>query len=344
MNVAIYGPLLKQETGPSAVCRGIVDGVSTHHEVTLYTTGDDTHDVETVHVEGSTDSVVNFYRTKRRVARHVRENNHDVFHSLAGIIDGADIATVQGIWADLQMLMWAPHIISPREFVGANIYSLLKTIGYHRTQKLVAISPLVADQCKRYLRRKPDHVVPLGIFDKLRSEPAMDDDLNVLVPGLVEPIKGQHRVLQHLDPDDDRYTLDIVGSVNERYAQRFPQWSHRLHGYVDDIYEFYRKADIVLLPSEHDNYPTTAIEAIGNGCVVIITNTCGFSRFQETQECEGIFVVDNGVEMAKCFHSLIERPDDIPSLQRAAYDLSTSMTWENIGKTYSELYQTLEVD
>jgi hypothetical protein len=152
-DIAIYGPLNKTETGPSAVCRGMVHGLDAiGHNITLYTTGDDTHtDVETVHIHGSVDSIPNFVKTKTRVAKKIRAENHEIFHSLPGLIHGADICTVQGIWADLQMLRWAPHIIQPREFIGANIYSLLKTYGYWKTDTLVAISPLVADQTRTFV-------------------------------------------------------------------------------------------------------------------------------------------------------------------------------------------------
>lgn len=340
IDLAIYGPLKQTETGPSAVTRGIVDGlVDLGYDITLYTAGDDEHSrAETVSIPGSLDSVPNYFRTKRRAAKVVKSNEHELFHSLTGLMHSSDIQTVQGIFADLQMLMWSPQIINPREFIGANIYSILKTLGYHRADRLVAISPFVAHQSRTYIRRDPDRVIPLGVYDSFRRKPEDGLTNRILIPGLVAPIKGHHRILRHLDPDDDRYTLDICGSIQDpAYVDKFSEWEHRMHGYVDDIGEYYEKADIVLIPSEHDNYPTTAIEAAGRGCTVILTDTCGFSTFQEVRNCEGIFVVSDGQEMAKVLESMLET--DIYEKKKAAYDLSADMTWRSVAEQYDEVYQ-----
>lgn len=339
-DIAIYGPLKQTETGPSAVTRGIVDGlVDIGHDVTLYTAGDDQHSrAQTVTIPGSLDSVPNYFRTKRRAAKVIKANDHELFHSLTGLMHGSDVQTVQGIFADLQMVMWSPQIINPREFIGANIYSLLKTPGYHLAEKLVAISPFVANQSKKFIRCNPDRIIPLGVYDSFRRPPENGGSNNILIPGLVAPIKGTHRILQHLDPKDDRFTMDICGSIpDSTYVKKFPEWKHRLHGYVDDIGEYFEKADIVLIPSEHDNYPTTAIEAAGRGCVVILTDTCGFSTFEEVRDCDGIFVVSDGEEMAKTLNMLLEK--DIYKEKKAAYELSANMTWRAAAEQYHEVYQ-----
>lgn len=343
-DIAVYGSLNKEELGPSAVTRNLVACLDENGcDVTLYTTGDDTHSrVETVTVEGSVDSVPNFVRTKRRVARAVASNDHDVFHSLPGLIDGADIQTCLGLWGDLQMLLWSPHIIRPREFVGANVYSVLKTIGYHRTDVVLATSPMVARQVERYGRRSVDGIVPLGVREADRREPdPVSEPVRVLLPAVVAPIKGQHRVLQHLDPDDERYVVDIVGPVtDEAYAEKLSEWDHRMHGYSHEIEEYYRDADVVLLPSEHDNHPTTAIEAAGAGCAVVLTDTCGFATLPEVQRSAGVDVVTDGAEMAEVFTSMLG-DGSLDAKKRAAYELSGSMTWDEVAREHMTYYEQL---
>ncbi|WP_158854458.1 glycosyltransferase family 4 protein [Halorhabdus sp. CUG00001] len=344
-DIAVYGPLNREELGPSAVTRKLVRALDDIGcGVTLYTTGDDTHEsVETVHVEGSVDSVPNFIRTKRRVARRVRANDHAIFHSIPGLIDGADIQTCLGFAGDIQMLLWAPQILNPREFFGANVYSVLKAIGYHRTDRIVAASPMVADQLRTYARCSADAVIPLGVSEADRTPPgSVSDPVRVLIPALIGPIKGQHRVLQHLDPNDDRYVVDIVGPVtDEAYAARLSEWDHRMHGYVHDIEEYYEAADIVLIPSEHDNHPTTAIETAGAGCHVIITDTCGFATLSEVQSCDGVDVVADGAEMASVFEATISDPERLQEKKRAAYELSGTMTWEQVARSHVEQYALL---
>jgi glycosyltransferase involved in cell wall biosynthesis len=347
-DIAIYGDLNKQGLGPSAVTRKLVSAIDAHGcNVTLYTTGDDTHsDVETVHVDGSVDSVRNFIKAKRRVARVVRQRDHDLFHSIAGLIDGADLQTCLGFAGDIQMLLWAPHIIEPREFIGANIYSILKAIGYHRTKHIVATSEMVADQLRTYGRCDVDTIIPLGVKEEHRYAPGpVGDPVRILIPALIGPIKGQNRVLKHLDPDDSRYVVDIVGPVkDEAYASKFSNWSHRMHGYSDDIESYYRKADVVLIPSQHDNHPTTAIEAAGAGCSILITDACGFATLPEVRESPGVDVVSTGREMVQILERLVEDPETLAEKKQAAYELSGTMTWEEIAREHITLYETILSD
>lgn len=344
-DIAVYGSLNKQGLGPSAVTRKLVRALDdVGCDITLYTTGNDTHDrVDTVPVDESVDSVPNFIRAKRRVARVVRENDHDVFHSIPGLIDGADVQTCLGFAGDVQMLLWAPHIIEPREFAGANVYSVLKAIGYHRTETVLAASPMVADQLRRYGRCSVDGIVPLGVSEADREPPdPPSGPVRVLIPALIGPIKGQHRVLQYMDPDDERYVVDVVGPVkDEEYAQKLSAWNHRMHGYSDDIEQFYRDADVVLIPSEHDNHPTTAIEAAGAGCHVIITDTCGFATLSSVRRNRGVEIVSSGREMARVLDHVLTHRDVLADRKRAAYELSGTMTWREIAKAHVRHYEDL---
>ena len=141
-DIAIYGPLKQTETGPSAVTRGIVDGLADiGHDVTLYTAGDDEHSrAHTVAIPGSLDSVPNYFRTKRRAAKLIEANDHELFHSLTGLMHGSDVQTVQGIFADLQMIMWSPQIINPRES-SPWAYTTLSG-GHPKTERVITyLSP-----------------------------------------------------------------------------------------------------------------------------------------------------------------------------------------------------------
>jgi glycosyltransferase involved in cell wall biosynthesis len=241
------------------------------------------------------------------------------------------------------MLLWAPHIIQPREFIGANIYSILKALGYHRTGTVIAASPMVADQLATYARRPADGIIPLGVSeaDRQRPEP-IGNQVRALIPALIGPIKGQDRVLQYLNPEDERYIVDIVGPIkNEAYGKKLVGWEHRMHGYSHNIEDYYNKADIVLIPSEHDNHPTTAIEAAGAGCCVIITDACGFATLPEVKQSRGVEIVSDGQEMAKVFRYLIANPEVLENKKEAAFKLSGTMTWEEIAKSHVKYYAHL---
>jgi glycosyltransferase involved in cell wall biosynthesis len=145
-----------------------------------------------------------------------------------------------------------------------------------------------------------------------------------------------------MDPDDDRYVVDIVGPImDEAYASQFPEWEHRMHGYSDDIESYYEKADVALIPSEHDNHPTTAIESAGAGCCILITDTCGFSTLPEVKRNYGIDIVSGGREMVRMLEWIIEDTERLAKKKQAAYDLSGKMTWEEIARDHVQHYKDL---
>lgn len=349
--VGLYGSLNKDPTGPSQVTAGVAYGVAaTGAEVEIVTNGDRTehpHERVTVkNIPAKPNSVPGFVRAKSRAAKYVQGQEFDVFHSLAGTMSNADILTCQGIFSDLDFLRWCPSVIeSPRTFAGANVYSVLKTIGILRSSTLVATSPLVVRQLQSYLRTSPDEVVPLGIYEGDRElESKVSDPTQVLVPGRVEPRKGQDRILRHLSPDADTYDVDVVGGIgDETYLESIGQeWEDRIHGFVsrERLDRFYRDADIVVIPSRHETFGITAVEAIAKGCTLVITDRCGFATFDEANEANGVYVVADGEKAGQTVKKLATS-DNLAENCRAAYECSEKFTWERIGDQYRCLYASV---
>lgn len=349
LKITLYGALNEKPTGPSRVTNGIAYGLAeVGHEVELVTTGtrnEHNHqNVSVTHVDGNVNSVVNFVQTKRKVSQYIREvSDNDIYHALAGIIDGADVLTCQGIGADLQILKSAPQIIdSTREFVGANIYTLLKMKGIRHSRVTAATSPLVANQMRTFARQKPEQVIPLGVYEHERTKStSTSKQVRVLFPGRLEPKKGQRKVLEHLQTDE-KYQVDIVGKESDKeYSRQLKnRWSDCMHGFVDDdeLDDFYQKSDIVVVASEHENFGLTAVEAIARGCLVVITDSCGFATLDDSTPLNGICPVSNPKEAAKEIKYHAENTDVLRSRKKAAYNLSERYTWKNIAEEYTSLY------
>jgi glycosyltransferase involved in cell wall biosynthesis len=354
VKVALYGSLNRRPTGPSKVTEGLAYGLGELGiDVEIVTNGDREDyphpNVDVTIVPGTPDSVPGFYRAKTTAASYVSSENFDVFHSLVGIIHGADILTCQGLFADLQHLRHSPEVIeSLRTFFGANIYSVLKAIGVHRTPVVTATSPLVDRQLRTYVRTTADLIVPLGVYRSDLERPTeVHRPLRILVPGRIQPRKGQYRLLTHLLRDDSSYEVDIVGGIaDEAYCDRFAdEWGDRIRGYVsrERLNRYYRDADVVVVPSYHENFGITAVEAIAKGCILIITNMCGFATFDEANPRNGVFVVGDGKQAARRVESLAKASTEtIEKYQRSAYELSEGFTWETTAKTYVDLYRSLD--
>lgn len=128
---------------------------------------------------------------------------------------------------------------------------------------------------------------------------------------------------------------------DEDYYDEISNWHDRHHGFVsrERFNELHEKSDIVVIPSYHDPYPTTGLEAIANGCSVVITEGCGFAQFDWAKPENGIHVVSNGEEAAQTINQLAKQ--NLSTEQQNAFELAKSMTWEKVAERYIDRYTKL---
>lgn len=345
MNVAVYGSYNTDDTGPSKVSEGLSRGLAgAGMDVTLLCHGDkDDHDHPNVSVERiakSPGSVQGFWRIQREA--HRRAQDFDVFHPLEGQHRGGDVQTVQWTLTSLEMFFQTRAITPPREFVGDILLNWLSRKGTKTANLVIASSPETVKQMMRYWRLSPDSVLPLGVPALFRSSPEpLSSPVRILFPGRVEYIKGQRRVLQYLDPDSEKYTVDIVGSLDSEYAANLGEWKDRCHGFVSrsQLNEMYEKSDIAVVPSYHETFAMTALESVAKGCALVITDTCGFAQFEDVKNSDGVHVVSSGQGAYDALISLCDA--NLAPVKQSAYNLSEQFTWEHIADEYVNIYRTL---
>jgi glycosyltransferase involved in cell wall biosynthesis len=90
-----------------------------------------------------------------------------------------------------------------------------------------------------------------------------------------------------------------------------------------EVVRLLRRADIVMVPSRDDGGPTTAIDALGGGKILVISGTAGVSRYV-TDSVSGFIVCDNS-------------PKEMCGTLVRAFDLKPR--WPEIGAIARELYE-----
>lgn len=353
-SVALYGPYNETPTGPSRVTGGLAEGLaSNNNTVEIITAGTRTnHSNERITVTNvpiDPGSVYRFWKIHRWVRDYIKDHRSefDIFHAVGGFSYPADVNTIQGALTDIDLLRFAPDALAPsREFLGANIYSLLKAGGIYRSERIVSTSPVSRRQLRGYLRKREDRMIPLGIATDRFTDPGpVSDPLKVLFVGRIEPRKGQHRVLKNLDPTSDKYDIDIVGGIaDEDYLNRFQtRWADQIHGHVSDgkLAEFYRAADIVVMPSYHETFGIVGLEAIANGCALVATEATGFGLLPGSNEENGVFVVEDGEGAAEIINRLCGDPD-LLEYKHAAREYGEEFTWSRIAAQYEEVYDEID--
>lgn len=354
MEVTLYGPYNSSETGPSRVHSGLACGLTKLGlDVEMVVKGDKTDPpmdgIKVTSVGSDPGNVLGFYRLQWRAKRHVRRRDPDIFHSVGGMAFPADVRTVHSVMEDLDLRLQNDFEYQHKDLqglLGEILLTAPERVSASLRGKTVVQSPLAAKRMERFWRRSPDTVLPLGIHEEelCPSEP-VSSPVKILFPNRLMPRKGHHRVLRHLDPDATGYEVDLVGSEKRpEYFDIFrDRWEHRYHGFVsrDRLDDFFRRSDISLVPSYHENFSISALEACARGTALIISDSSGLAHFDEVRNCDGVTVVSNGEQAAAEARRLVESPAELQKQKEACYELATGFTWKNVAEMYSEIYAQL---
>ena len=126
-------------------------------------------------------------------------------------------------------------------------------------------------------------------FDDLTFVPSVEPrgetkKFTAIFVGVDAVRKGLHLALEAWlsSPASRDGMLLVAGELSSEYKKRFAgQLSHgsvSLLGHRHDVPELMRKADILLMPSLEEGFGLVCVEAIGSGCVPLVSKAC-------TDEC-----------------------------------------------------------
>jgi glycosyltransferase involved in cell wall biosynthesis len=112
--------------------------------------------------------------------------------------------------------------------------------------------------------------------------------------------------------------------------------------------EYYRQADIFVLPSLREGSPTVVIEAMANGLPVVALKLCGMASLL-SEDCGILVDVQSKAQMIKDFANAIERLSRNQALryqigQNAYARIKDGYTWEYRARKMLTLYETVRMD
>lgn len=340
MEVGIYGSYNSEETGPSRVTSGLASGLSKNGiDVTILALGDmEQHPRADVINIGDPNSVIGFLGAQRRANKKSKE--FDIFHPLEGMIFPSDIRTIQWAHTDIDLALDSRYPGLRKDIrgtVGDILLDISNGIGSKISDKSITQSHKTASQMKRYWRKSPDNVIPLGIPEEEINSDIDTEEISILIPGRISRKKGQKEILQKREKIP--YKIDIVGGIAEEdYFEE--EWKDLHHGFVsrDTLTKMYREADIVMVNSIHETFGLTPLEGIANECVVIVSEDCGFATMGFAKEQNGIIVASDNEAISKV-RSLDK--DTIHCMKRNALSTAHNLTWKKIGKEYIKIYEDI---
>jgi len=167
----------------------------------------------------------------------------------------------------------------------------------------------------------------------------------MLFVGGLSPVKGLHYALQAWlrSPAFSTGTFLIAGGATAEYLKILsPYLKHpsvRLLGQRSDIPELMRQSDVLVLPSLSEGFPLVVAEAIGCGCVPLvsdrITDAC---RHMENALVHPVGDVDI---LSAHFTMVYKNPDLLAQLRAECIKMAPQLTWTAAGVRLLDVYRDI---
>ena len=168
--------------------------------------------------------------------------------------------------------------------------------------------------------------------------------LRVLFLGQVILRKGiQYLIEAAMLLKNEAIHFDIVGSIgiSDQAVASAPS-NMTFHGPVsrDRTDEFYRTADLFVLPTLSDGYALTQLEAMAHGLPVIATPNCGEVV---TDGVDGLIVpASDSNALAEAFQLLIQDPEKLRSMSAATKAKVEQFSLRSLGENLERLEEKLK--
>ena len=160
----------------------------------------------------------------------------------------------------------------------------------------------------------------------------------MLFVGLCAVRKGVHYALEAWlrSPAHETGTFTIAGKFLPDYAKKLaPMLSHRsvrVLGHRNDVPELMRNSDILVLPSVEEGFPLVCAEAMGTGCVPVVSDVCsGVCRHMENSMMHRVGDVEALTDHITLLH---ENRTLLQTLRSAGLTMRSSLTWNAAGLSF----------
>jgi glycosyltransferase involved in cell wall biosynthesis len=167
--------------------------------------------------------------------------------------------------------------------------------------------------------------------------------LSVLYVGVCAVRKGLHFALEAWlrSPAHCEGTFSIAGAFIPDYERRLaPMLAHpsvRVLGHRNDVPELMRQSDIFVLPTIEEGYPLACVEALGSGCVPLVSETClGICQHLENAMVHRVGDVES---LAQHFTTLHEDRGLLERLRCAVLRNAHGVTWMTAGEKVLQIYR-----
>ncbi len=187
-------------------------------------------------------------------------------------------------------------------------------------------------------------------FDETRYYPdtaprERNKGLTMISVGVCAVRKGLHYALEAWlrSPAHHDGTFLIAGDFVPEYAAKLaPMLSHpsiKVLGHRNDVPELMRKSDIMVLPSLEEGFSLAIAEAVGSGCVPLVSENCAeISKHMENGLVHRMGDVD---ALTRHITMLHEDRDLLERLRTVGLSRAPQYTWARAGEALLDAYRSV---
>ncbi len=184
-------------------------------------------------------------------------------------------------------------------------------------------------------------------YDDARYRPAQQprgarEGLAALFVGVCAVRKGLHFALDAWlrSPASETGTFTIAGdflpAYRDKLADALSHPSVRVLGHRDDVPELMRRSDVLLLPSLEEGSPLVCMEAVGSGCVPLVSDACAGVCVDGNALVHRVGDVDT---LAAQITDLNDDPARLAAMRSAGLRIAPTFTWAAAGRRLLAAYE-----
>jgi glycosyltransferase involved in cell wall biosynthesis len=167
--------------------------------------------------------------------------------------------------------------------------------------------------------------------------------LNALFVGVCAVRKGLHFALEAWlrSPASRTGTFRIAGEFIPDYEQKLAEMlahpSVQVLGHSNDVPELMRRSDILMLPSIEEGFGLVCTEAIGSGCVPLVSDACTELCVHEQDAL--VHAVGDVDALTRHLTLLDEDRGRLAELRGACLTAAPTLTWATAGRQLLQVYE-----
>ena len=166
--------------------------------------------------------------------------------------------------------------------------------------------------------------------------------LQALFVGVCAVRKGLHFALEAWlrSPASETGTFSIAGEFipgyREKLAELLEHPSVRVLGHREDVPELMRRSDVLMLPTIEEGSPLVCMEAVGSGCVPLVSDVCDAVCVDDNALAHRVGDVET---LASHLTLLHEDPARLAAMRAACLRVAPSLTWKAAGTQLLHVYE-----